>query len=116
MNLKMQVKKSIISSPGIRMTLTEKEKIIGRGYLYVLKNELHEEPSLVGYLEDIYVDEHYRKKGYGEKIVKTLIEEAKKLGCYKIILTSRYGKERLHEWYTKLGFKDHGKEFRMELG
>ena len=109
----MQLTKAKVSCPGIKITLEENGTSIGRGYLYTFKNELHKEP--VGYLEDIYVEENQRKKGYGEQIVKALIEEARQLGCYKIILTSRYGKERLHEWYKELGFKEQGKEFRMEI-
>ncbi|MBS3116718.1 GNAT family N-acetyltransferase [Candidatus Woesearchaeota archaeon] len=111
----MKLKKEVIMSKGLKISLLEKEKVIGRGYLYIMKNELHKQPSLIGYLEDIYVGEKYRQKGYGKKIIQTLIEEARKQSCYKVILTSRYGREKLHRWYEKFGFKDHGKEFRMDL-
>ena len=51
----MKLKKEVIMSKGLKISLLEKEKVIGRGYLYIMKNELHKQPSLIGYLEDIYV-------------------------------------------------------------
>jgi hypothetical protein len=47
--------------------------------------------------------------------VKRAIELARKLNCYKIIATSRFGRENIHEWYQKLGFKKFGFEFRIDL-
>ena len=44
-----------------------------------------------------------------------LIEEAKNQGCYKLICTSRNSKPRVHSLYEKIGFKDWGKEFRIDF-
>ena len=43
------------------------------------------------------------------------IEEAKKQGCYKLVGTSRHGRDKLHKWYEELGFKNYGLEFRINL-
>ena len=43
-----------------------------------------------------------------------IIEEAKNKGCYKLIAQSRYG-NKAHGLYEKIGFEDHGKNFRMNL-
>ena len=102
-----------ISASGVKITLEENGKQIGRGFLYLLHNDLHAEPF--GLLEDIFVEEAFRGKGYGEKITRALIEEARKRGCYKLICTSRFSNEKAHHLYEKLGFKKHGNEFRMEL-
>ncbi|MES3031952.1 MAG: GNAT family N-acetyltransferase [Patescibacteria group bacterium] len=100
-------------SYAIKVTAKENDAVLGSTYLYIMFNDLHEEPF--GFLENVFVVEESRGKGVGTKLVESAIEEAKKQNCYKIICTSRHGKAELHAWYEKLGFKDHGKEFRIDL-
>ena len=109
----MQLHTETISASGVKIILEENGQQIGRGFLYLLTNDLHQEPF--GFIEDIFVEEKFRGKGYGEKITMAIIEEARKNGCYKLICTSRFSNERAHHLYEKLGFKKHGNEFRMEL-
>ena len=100
-------------SYAIKVTAEENGEILGRAYLYIMFNGLHEEPF--GFLEDVFVEEKNRGSGIGTKLVNAVIEEAKKQKCYKLICTSRYTSTKVHDLYMKLGFKDHGKEFRMDL-
>jgi len=109
----MELKKQAVSGRGVKIILEENGQPIGRGFLYLLTNDLHDQPF--GFIEDVFVEEASRGKGYGEKIVKTLIEEAKRQNCYKLICTSRFSNERAHKLYEKLGFKNHGNEFRMDF-
>ena len=48
-------------------------------------------------------------------MVRQAIIEAKERRCYKIIMTSRTSNTHIHQWYVKLGFVEHGKEFRMDI-
>lgn len=101
---------------GIKITVEDNGREIGRGTLYVMYNDLHPENGRpFGLMEDIYVEEAFRGTGIGTKIVNSVIEAAKEHNCYKLIGQCRYGKEKVHELYQKLGFKDHGKNFRMDL-
>lgn len=109
----MEIKKQEIISKAIKFEAVDGETIIGRAFLYLIKNGLHEKPY--GLLEDVFVDENYRSKGIGTDLVKAIIEEAKNLGCYKLVGTSRTSRLNAHEWYEKLGFQDYGKEFRMDF-
>jgi GNAT superfamily N-acetyltransferase len=97
----------------IKFTIEKNQKLIGRAYLYLIKNDLHENPY--GLLEDLYVEEEFRHQGLGSSLVKAAIIEAKKKKCYKLIATSRNSNKMAHSLYTKLGFFDYGKEFRMDL-
>jgi len=36
-------------------------------------------------------------------------------GCYKLIATSRTSRPKVHELYQRLGFENHGVEFRMNF-
>ena len=105
--------KEKISAEGIRFSIKEDNKEIARAYFYLMKNDLHKQPF--GLMEDVFIDESLRGKGYGTKLVKEIIKEAKKQNCYKLIATSRYHRDKVHKLYEKLGFKDWGKEFRMNL-
>jgi GNAT superfamily N-acetyltransferase len=109
----MEYKQLEQTSIAIKIIAEENGKVLGRVYLYLIKNDLHEEPY--GLLEDVFVEEEVRGSGLGSELVKQIIEEAKKRGCYKLICTSRDGREQLHVWYEKLGFKKHGTEFRMDF-
>jgi GNAT superfamily N-acetyltransferase len=87
---------------------------IARAYLYVMTNDLHEEPF--GLLEDVFVDEAQRGSGLGTAMVTEVIAAAREAGCYKLIATSRASRPSVHELYEHLGFEQYGIEFRMNLG
>ena len=108
----MDIKSKKISATGIKFYIKEGNKEIARAYLYLLNNDLHDKPF--GLMEDVFVDESLRGQGIGTKLVEKIIEEARKR-CYKLICTSRYQKPEVHRLYEKLGFKDHGKEFRIDF-
>ena len=109
----MEVKRENKEFSCIRFSLNEDDREIARAHLYLLKNDLHEEP--LGYIEDVFVDEEFRRRGYGTKIMKDLIEEAKKQGCYKLVATSRHSRNNVHTLYENLGFVNFGLEFRMDM-
>ena len=109
----MKEKIKEISSKGIKISLVEDGKEIGRCFIYLIKNDLHREPYAL--LEDVFVKETHRRKGLGTRLVKKAIEKAKEFGCYKIIATGRFEREFAHKFYEKLGFKKWGFEFRIDL-
>jgi GNAT superfamily N-acetyltransferase len=110
----MQINKEIKKDCyGIKMTAMDNGEEIGRAWLYVLQNDLHAEP--LGLLEDVFVEEKYRGRGIGGELVRSVIDESKKIGCYKLIATSRDSRPKTHIWYQKFGFKKYGAEFRMDL-
>ena len=100
-------------SYSIKVIAEERGQILGSAYLYIMFNDLHKEPF--GFLENIFVEDGHRGKGIGTKLAEAVIAEAKKQNCYKLICTSRHKNLELHAWYSKLGFKDHGIEFRIDL-
>ena len=97
----------------IKLTLTENKQEIGRVFVYFIKNDLH--PKSYALIEDLFVNEEQRGEGYGKRLILAAIEEAKKANCYKIIATSRHERELVHKLYLKFGFRDYGKEFRLNL-
>jgi len=61
-----------------------------------------------GHIEDIVVDHHYRRKGFGELLVTHLVSFCQMAGCYKVILDCF---EETVPFYNKLHFK--GSHFGM---
>ncbi len=112
----MHIEKTAAKSEGVRFSVDRDGKEVARAYLFLMWNSLHEAPF--GLLEDVYVDEPARGSGLGTEIVNAVVTEAKGRGCYKcykLVATSRYARPKVHELYARLGFKDHGKEFRMDF-
>jgi GNAT superfamily N-acetyltransferase len=99
---------------GIRFSIRDDGGEVARAYLYVMSNDLHEEPF--GLLEDVFVAESERGGGLGTLLVNEVIAAAREAGCYKLVATSRASRPKVHELYERLGFANYGIEFRLNLG
>ncbi|MFA7654304.1 MAG: GNAT family N-acetyltransferase [Candidatus Magasanikbacteria bacterium] len=109
----MEYKKQNKQSQAIKITAEEGGKVLGRASVFLIYNDLHAEPY--GLLEDVFVEEVARGKGLGTSLVQAVIEEAKIQGCTRLIANSRYTRPEVHKMYEKIGFKDYGKEFRIDF-
>lgn len=109
----MNIKQTEKTTVGIKIFVEEDGVELGRAWLYLIYNDLHPEPY--GLLEDVFVNEDVRGKGVGNKLLEKVISEAREKKCYKIIGTSRMSRDIVHEWYKRLGFREYGLEFRMDL-
>ena len=81
-------------------SLWENNELVGCGALKFLDNQ-H------GEFKSIRVADEFRKKGIGEKIIKHLIDEAKKLNIKKLSIETGAGQFFLpaRNLFTKFGFK-----------
>lgn len=109
----MNFEEQSVKASGIRMAIQDQGKEVGRAYLYLMHNDLHDQPF--GLMEDIYVEPAYRSQGIGLALVKQVIELAKEADCYKLIATSRTSRPPVHDLYKRLGFTQHGIEFRLNF-
>ncbi len=109
----MDIQKRTVSASGVKLFVMSEGKEVARAYLYLMRNDLHDAPF--GFMEDVFVDESLRGQGVGSRIVHELIAEAKRLGCYKLIATSRHERPAVHDLYRRLGFYDRGTEFRIDF-
>ena len=101
------------AAEGIRFSVSSNGAEVARAYLYLMHNDLHQEPF--GLMEDVFVDESQRGDGLGTKLVNEVVAAAKENGCYKLIATSRDSRPKVHDLYRRLGFSDHGREFRIDF-
>ena len=66
----------------------------------------------VGLLENVWTHPDYRRRGAATDCINRLIEQAKKQGCYKIVLSCSDENMKLYE---KLGFTQHQNAMRLNL-
>ena len=109
----MEIRRIAVRAEGIRLSISDGDREVGRAYLYVMRNDLHDAPF--GLLEDVHVGESRRGGGPGSQLVREIVRIAREIGCYKLIATSRVSRPKVHELYRRLGFEDRGIEFRMDL-
>jgi len=78
-------------------------KLIGMGWIFPRQTLCRSQAVI----EDMIVDEKYRGKGYGKKILLDLIRWAKLEGVEVVELTTNSKRVVANELYKKVGFKIH---------
>ena len=58
-----------------------------------------------GYIEDMVVDERARGRRIGEALMRTCLEQAKKVGTPHVMLTSNPGRQTANQLYQRIGFE-----------
>jgi glucosamine-phosphate N-acetyltransferase len=87
------------------------EKIIGTGAI-MIEHKFLRGGGKVGHIEDVVVDNRSREKGVGRAIISSLVEIARKEGCYKVILNCS---DDNIPFYIKCGFRLTENEMRLDL-
>jgi len=82
-------------------------KIIGTGKI-LIEQKLHNNFSNMGHIEDVVVDENYRKLGIGKYIIEKLTKYGFENNCYKIVLCCNDFNE---QFYKNCDYKKKGIEF-----
>lgn len=85
-------------------------KVIGTTTLFIEQKFIHN-GGKVGHIEDVAVIKEHQGTGIGQKVIKALLEYAKKEGCYKTILDCT---DDLISYYEKIGFKRHSNSMRFD--
>lgn len=60
--------------------------------------------GLHAWIEDVVVDEAFRRRGIGAALTRTLIETARAMGADSLSLTSRPARQAANRLYQQLGF------------
>jgi GNAT superfamily N-acetyltransferase len=66
-------------------------------------------------VENVVVDSAARGVGYGEALIRHVIELARAAGCHKLALTSNKARADAHRFYRRLGFEATHEGFRLNL-
>jgi GNAT superfamily N-acetyltransferase len=66
-------------------------------------------------VENMVVDQKYRRRGIGRLLIEYAIARARQAGCYKVQLLSQKKRRQAHKFYRSLGFKASAHGFRMYI-
>jgi GNAT superfamily N-acetyltransferase len=66
-------------------------------------------------LMSIVVDDSWRGKGIGRRLVEASIEQARAWSCDRLELTSRLERAEAHSFYESVGFTHVSKKFQMPV-
>jgi glucosamine-phosphate N-acetyltransferase len=86
-------------------------RVVGTATLLFERKFIHA-GGRVGHIEDVAVDRKYQGRGIGTTLVRHAVEQAKRLGCYKVILDCT---EDLVPFYGRMGFKPFNCGLRLNL-
>jgi glucosamine-phosphate N-acetyltransferase len=87
------------------------DRVVGTASLLVEEKFIHG-AGLSSHIEDVAVHRDFQKQGIGAALVGYLLQEARRLGCYKVILNCREGNV---PFYEKMGFRRHDVGMRLDL-
>ena len=85
-------------------------EVLGTASLLVERKFLHR-GGLVGHIEDVAVRRDLQLQGIGTALVRHATEEARRLGCYKVILNCFEGRVG---FYERLGYHRHDSGLRFD--
>lgn len=105
--------KNILKRKNHFLVAEENNKIIGYIYGYVSRADLYKKK--VGYIDQIVVDEEYRRQGICNKLMNSFTEIMKKYGCGYIELNAFKQNIPAVECYKKYGFKEYSVFYMKEL-
>lgn len=98
-NFDKDINTTYLSDPSsVTLVSVDNDTITGVASLHIIKKLTR----TLGLIEDVAVNENYRGKGIGKKLVEKLIEIASEKGCDKTVLNSS---EKNSEFYEKIGFE-----------
>ena len=101
--------KKIISNPNhIIFVAEDRGKIVGSTTLLIEQKFIHE-GGKVGHIEDVVVSKEFEGRGIGMKLVRSLLEKAETMNCYKTILDCA---DKLIPFYERIGFKQESNQMR----
>lgn len=90
------------------------DDIVGSFALLVMDNLGHlGAPS--GVVEDVVVDPARHRMGIGAAMMRHAMAECRRLGCYKLSLSTNLKRHEAHAFYESLGFVRHGYSYVMSL-
>jgi len=95
----------------IYVAIEDDGQVVGAATLFVEPKFLHG-GSKVGHVEDVATHKDHQRKGIGSLLQRHLIEEAKRLDCYKIILDCN---RDLIFFYEKFGYEVSDYHMRLNL-
>jgi glucosamine-phosphate N-acetyltransferase len=95
----------------VTFVAVENDQVLGTASLLVEQKFIHS-GGKVGHVEDVAVNPTFRARGVGRALVDHLVGEARRRGCYKVILNCA---DYLVGFYAAAGFREASHGMRQDL-
>ena len=99
--------------PGYELLVAEDgDMVIGSLELFIAPNLSHgARPWAI--IENVIVDDTYRRRGVGRQLMDYAITRAKEADCCRISLDSHKSRDVAHRFYREMGFNNSASSFRL---
>lgn len=109
----LRVFKEFSKIPGHELLVADyKGEVVGTIVFLIVPNLSHRALPWA-LVENVVVDENYRRHGIGKLLMDYAITRAKKAGCYRIALSSDKRRKEAHQFYRSLGFEASAEGLRL---
>jgi GNAT superfamily N-acetyltransferase len=89
-------------------------EVVGFCQLIVFRH-LQARGGLCAEVESVHVHPDHRGTGVGAALMENVITRARRLGCYRVQLTSNNARSDAHRFYERLGFVPSHVGFKLSL-
>jgi L-amino acid N-acyltransferase YncA len=106
---------AISAMTGYELLVAEEDgTVVGTMVLLIVPNLSHRALPWAT-VENVIVDNRYRRRGIGRILMDYAIDRARQAGCYKIQLISNKKRLEAHNFYQEMGFETSVYGFRLYL-
>jgi L-amino acid N-acyltransferase YncA len=106
---------AISAMTGYELLVAEEDgTVVGTMVLLIVPNLSHRALPWAT-VENMIVDNRYRRRGIGRILMDYAIDRARQAGCYKIQLISNKKRLEAHNFYQEMGFETSVYGFRLYL-
>ena len=97
-----------------RLVAMEDATEVGHVYVYIIGDPV-KHGKWYALIDDLFVSEAGRGKGYGRTLMEAAGNLARKQKCYKIVANRHRKRKAARALYQSMGYVPHGREFRLDL-
>jgi len=104
----------LLKNPNAKMILAEADDLIVALIDVTYRESLFYQ-GWVMIIEDLIVDENYRRKGVGTQLVRLAENMARQQGCLNIELNSDLYRKETHRFWEAIGYERNAYQFRKVI-
>lgn len=94
----------ILNAPRIRFFVLEKDSILVCTCMLSVISNLSRGCAPYGLIENVVTETNYRRLGFATELLKFALDDAWKIGCYKVMLLTGSKRPEILNFYEKAGF------------
>lgn len=103
------------ATPGMAVWVVEQAGVVIGTYTMQVMENLGHHGAPAAIVESVVVAGALRGQGIGEQMMRHAAARAAEAGCYKVALSSNRKRPAAHRFYRRIGFREHGVSFAIDV-